>query len=148
MIGRIIRIFNEHRVVINLGSDHGVEGGMSFDILTPPDEIQDPETGETLGSYSRRKAEVAAVEVFPRFTVAVPPPQRERLEERDPLRFGLSSRRYRSVPGRLNIEHGQAHPLPTGDEVRLGDIAQSPDPQPEDVNQTADSHPEEIDEPA
>jgi hypothetical protein len=147
--GRIIRIFDNQRVVMNLGAEHGVEEGMEFGIFTPEDLIIDPQTGEELGAYRRRKAIVVAREVFPTFAVASPPPRRERIEDPGETiqgRIGIgallgSRARYRTVPGHLQVEAGDLQPLPTGVAVSLGDIVEAPDPEPDaELGEDATQH--------
>jgi hypothetical protein len=136
--GRVIRLFDETRVAVNVGSNDGVEPGAAFGIFTPTDEIVDPETGEVLGGYRRRKAVVTAEEVYPRFTIAAPPQKRIRVQEPTrgtalgSLLGGGSRSRWQLVPGELDIEPGEAQQLPTGMTVRVGDhVETEPEPEPE-----------------
>ena len=56
---------------MNIGSDHGVELDMLFDILTPKGyDIKDPDTGEILGSVERAKARVKIVTVREKLSIA------------------------------------------------------------------------------
>src|SRR4051812_6821678 len=49
--GFVARVLNSRELVINRGSEHGVELDMHFEVLAPEGEdITDPETGEPLGS--------------------------------------------------------------------------------------------------
>lgn len=68
--GRVARLLNEREVVINRGSDHGVEEGMYFYVPDPSgDKIIDPETGDDLGSLDRPLIEFVVVEVLPSMSV-------------------------------------------------------------------------------
>lgn len=57
-------------VVINLGSENGVEGDSVFHILGDPERITDPDTNEILGSVKVTKGRVRASQVFDKFTIA------------------------------------------------------------------------------
>lgn len=69
--GKVARVLNAQELVINKGSDDGVEPGMRFDVLDKKGEnISDPDTGEALGSVYRPKIKVEVVRVEPRLAVA------------------------------------------------------------------------------
>lgn len=70
--GKVAQIINSREVALNLGSEHGVELNMLFDILTPKGyDIKDPDTGEVLGSVERPKTRVKkVVHVRERLSVA------------------------------------------------------------------------------
>lgn len=135
--GRIIRILDDRRVVLNVGTAHGVKRGTNFGIYTPVDEIKDPKTGEVLGNYRRRKATVRVTEAYERFCVASPPGRRRVTVREEPQGFGISailgsraSSRVEEVPVTLDVEYGEEEPLPTGDTIRRGDVVESDDDAP------------------
>jgi hypothetical protein len=69
--GKVARILTSRQLVINVGSENGVEIGMKFDVLDPKgDDIKDPDTGEILGSVNRPKVRVEIIEVQNRLSVA------------------------------------------------------------------------------
>jgi len=124
--GRVIRIFDHHTVVLDVGTNHGVDLRTRFGIWGPTVEITDPDTGDSLGPYRRRKATVVVNEVFPRFCVAATPPVRKEYVEEQNL-IGLSSRIKRT-----QVEHASLDPheqqiegVPGGDSVLIGDTAES-----------------------
>lgn len=131
--GRVVRIFDEHRLAIDLGSEDGVQRRMRFGIYTPSDPVVDPETGEELGAYRRRKALVFADEVFERFAVVVPPTIRRRVStpvEREAARSPLTSMlggvrpEYTEEPGSLDVDDFSTKPLPTGSQISVGDLVE------------------------
>ena len=67
--GRVARILNERELVINRGTEQGIQDGMKFSILEEANDIIDPETSEVLGSLTREKIRVKIVDVQPRFSV-------------------------------------------------------------------------------
>lgn len=68
--GNIAAILNEREVVINRGSEDGVEIGMVFKILAEtPLIIKDPKSHMSLGELDREKTKVKCIEVQERFSV-------------------------------------------------------------------------------
>lgn len=47
--GKVIKVLDPTRVVINLGEEDGVEAGQRFVIYEEGDEVIDPDTGQSLG---------------------------------------------------------------------------------------------------
>ena len=69
--GKVARILSTQEVALNVGSEHGVERGMLFDILSPKGlGITDPDTGEELGSVDLPKAQVKVSRVYDKMSVA------------------------------------------------------------------------------
>ena len=69
--GKVAKILNTREVALNIGSEHGVEPGMFFDILSPAGlSIEDPDTGEYLGSVELPKAQVRIDRVYDKMSVA------------------------------------------------------------------------------
>ena len=68
--GKVAEIIDEYTVVINRGYEHGVEEGMRFVIYEPCDEIKDPETKESLGTFEYVKAKVKVTNVREKFSTA------------------------------------------------------------------------------
>jgi hypothetical protein len=122
--GRIVRLIDDHTAILNVGSDNGVAGNMRFLIYTPVEEIVDPETNESLGTYRRRKGVLVVDEIAPKFCVASAPVVREELVEEVPY-LGFGRTRRRTVTKRnLNVDSAQVRAMPTGDDVRVGDIVE------------------------
>ncbi|MBD8583444.1 hypothetical protein IFT90_02595 [Frigoribacterium sp. CFBP 8766] len=69
--GQIAEVVSDREVIFNRGSQHGVEEGAYFAILDPAtNDLTDPETNQSMGSFRRVKIVVVAAEVAPRFTLA------------------------------------------------------------------------------
>ena len=69
--GKVAAILNEHEVVLNIGSEAGVEPKMKFDIVTPElGEIIDPDSGEALGTLDLVKTRVEVVVIQHKMCVA------------------------------------------------------------------------------
>jgi hypothetical protein len=118
--GRIIRIFDNQTIALNVGASHGVKVGMRFGIYTPYEQIIDPETGAVLGQTRRRKAVVEASSVQNLFTIAIAPTRVVRVSS---IAASLSAlqgeteRRQETLP----IASGETQPYETGSELRVGD---------------------------
>ncbi len=68
--GKVARILNARELVINRGSDQGVQIGMRFEVLDPKaDHIADPDTGEIIGSVYRPKVNVQIAVLEPRLSI-------------------------------------------------------------------------------
>lgn len=69
--GQVAELVSDREVILNRGSNHGVQQGQYFAILNPDTiGITDPETGEDLGGIRVVKVVVVAVEVAPKLTLA------------------------------------------------------------------------------
>ena len=69
--GKVARILNSREVILNIGQDKGVKVGMSFDILTPKGfDVEDPDTGENLGSFQRPKNRIRVIRTQDRLSLA------------------------------------------------------------------------------
>lgn len=67
---KVAQVLSERELVINRGSNAGVELGMRFAVLRPRgEEIKDPDTGEILDSVEFAKTFVKIVQVKPRLAV-------------------------------------------------------------------------------
>lgn len=65
----IIKIIDDFNVVINLGSIHGIEKGDTFLVyFTDPEELTDPETGESLGCLEIVRGTAVATHVQEKIT--------------------------------------------------------------------------------
>lgn len=68
--GKVAKILNTREIVINRGSDDGVQQGMKFEVIDDFYEIFDPDTNDSLGTFKRVKIRVKASEVYQRFSIA------------------------------------------------------------------------------
>lgn len=70
IVGKIAKITSDREVIINRGSEHGVEAGTYFSVKDKPLEVTDPDTGEVLGEVSPVKVVVRVEEVSEKFCIA------------------------------------------------------------------------------
>ena len=69
--GKVARVLNEREIAINVGTAHGVDVGMYFDVIETHDEaIKDPDTGEVLGSIERPRVRVKITHVQEKLAIA------------------------------------------------------------------------------
>lgn len=69
--GKVARILNEREIAINLGLAKGVTVGMLFDVVDAKGvNIEDPDTGEVLGSISIPKVRVKVTQAHEKLSVA------------------------------------------------------------------------------
>jgi len=68
--GKILKILDQYRVVINLGSEHGVKEGMEFIIYEEGEMIKDPETGEDLENLEIVKGTVRVTTIQQKISIA------------------------------------------------------------------------------
>ena len=69
--GKVAQILNSREVVLNVGSHHGVEINMHFDILDVNlERILDPDTQQVIGSISRPKVRVRIAHVDDKLSIA------------------------------------------------------------------------------
>ncbi|MDQ0094812.1 hypothetical protein [Paeniglutamicibacter psychrophenolicus] len=69
--GRVATVLSDRQIAINRGSQHGVEIGMKFAVLT--DEVPvvtDPETGEEIGNVEVAKTLVKIVSIQEKMSIA------------------------------------------------------------------------------
>lgn len=69
--GKVARLLNIREIAINVGTAHGVSVGMYFDVLDIwEQDIEDPDTGEVLGSLDRPKIRVKVTHTQEKLSVA------------------------------------------------------------------------------
>ena len=69
--GKVARILDKRRIALNLGYVNGVSVGMYFDIIDPNgQDIEDPDTGDPLGSIEFPKVRVRVTHVQEKLAVA------------------------------------------------------------------------------
>lgn len=70
--GSVARIEDEYTLIVNRGSEHGVQSDMIFAVMAHDgDEIIDPETGAVIGELPTEKLRVKVLDVHPKYSRAV-----------------------------------------------------------------------------
>jgi hypothetical protein len=127
--GRVIRIFDEEKIAINLGSAQGVKRGKNVAIYAPTIEIEDPSTNENLGEYRHLKDVARVISVSARFSIVGPHSKKEETVAPGSYSalggfWGRTPTVTKTVPGHLDVNDAEAKPIPTGDEIRVGDTVE------------------------
>lgn len=128
LYGKVIRIFDETTLLVNIGRTNGMKRGDGVFVVETGEEIKDPDTGESLGALETVKAELTAVDVQERIsvlrtisTVALDAnlPLSSRMV-RDSMRSGRDREKMAVAPGDMS---GLPSPAP----VRIGDTVRRVD---------------------
>jgi hypothetical protein len=61
--GKVVSLMDEYTLIANIGEDDGVEEEDRYVVYTLSDEIEDPDTGESLGRIEYTKALVRPVHI-------------------------------------------------------------------------------------
>ncbi len=119
---KIAAIIDDTTLVLNAGSERGVQQGMTFVVFAEHSDIKDPDTGESLGHWEMVKAKVVVIHVQERLCTVRAPVRDERLK--------VGGTRTLSA---MMVEHSvgstTADPWQRLD-VRAADIAGKPQTQP------------------
>lgn len=66
---KVVKIINEHLIVINAGANKGLRKGRKLEIYVPGEPIVDPETNESLGTLDLIKATIVVKDLFEKMSV-------------------------------------------------------------------------------
>jgi hypothetical protein len=128
LYGKVIRIFSETSLLVNLGKNDGVERGKRLAVIERAGDVKDPDTGESLGELELVKTELVAVYVQDRMstlkteslasdTMSVP---LSTLMVRESVRSDRDQAKMAVAPGEIS-GNPSLSPVRTGDVVRLLD---------------------------
>lgn len=125
--GKVAKVLNSRELVINRGTDDGVQQGMKFEIIDDFYEILDPDSNDSLGTFKRVKIRVKAAEIYPRFSITrtyetYRVRERSAIDVASSLHFPRTVTRVRTISGsETDYEEGRSH-------VKVGDkVVQIPD---------------------
>ncbi len=69
--GKVARVLNRYEIAITVGTVDGVNVGMYFDVMDAYEQnIEDPDTGEVLGSIERSKITVKVIHTQEKLSIA------------------------------------------------------------------------------
>lgn len=122
LYGKVIRIFDESTLLINIGSKEGLKVGDRVFVVEKGEEIKDPDTGESLGVLEMVKAELVAADVQERISILNTAPLRQ-VDANLPLsaRMVRDSIRHEGAQGKMSVAPGEISGLPSPSPVRTGD---------------------------
>ena len=135
--GKVAKLLDDQTLILNVGRAHGVSQGMVFCIYAPVEDVKDPDTGESLGSWEAVKGYVQATHPQERLTVcrAYQPRPKEPASPEERGTHTLSSELVAVsmmsggplARARLNVERSQLDGMPELGPIRVGDQARSVD---------------------
>ncbi len=135
--GKVAKILDENSIILNVGRAHGVTQGMVFCVFAPVEDVKDPETGESLGSWEAVKGYVQATHPQDKLTVcrAFAPKGRESQKPEESGTHTLSAELVAVsmlsggplAKARLNVNHTQAAGMPEIGPISVGDRVRSVD---------------------
>lgn len=131
LYGKVLKIFDETSLLIDLGRNDGIDRGDRFVIVEKGGEVIDPESGNSLGELEHVKIELVAVDIQERMSILM-----TELEESPSGGLPLSARMVQASvkgergPGRrikMAVAPGEMEGRPTPSPVRKGDRARKTD---------------------
>lgn len=128
--GKIAAIIDDTTLVLSVGSRDGVREGMVFAIVSTHQDIADPDSGESLGTWEAVKARVVVSHVQERMAT-VRSPLQEEVDASGTLStlmvrhsFGLYGAR-REERQSLNVRSSSVAGRPVAQPIQVGDLARS-----------------------
>jgi len=79
--GKIVKILDQYKVLVNIGADSGIKRGMDFIIYSEGETVEDPESHEVLGKLENVKARLKVSHIQEEFSIL----ESSETEERTPL---------------------------------------------------------------
>ena len=122
--GKILRIIDEHTVVIDVGTEQGVRLGTRFVIYANAGELTDPDTKKKLGVLEIPKGEVTCKLVQEEYSVAETGLESKATPLAQILSFSLKT--TIDVHESLEVETKEIEPLPEDIfKVKVGDLVRT-----------------------
>ena len=128
--GKVAAVIDDTTLVLNIGLREGVREGMVFSIVAEYDQIQDPDTGESLGKWEMVKARVVVTHVQERMCTVRSPLGHEApntgtlsamMVQHSFGYFGQQAEERQRLEVRLHDLKGH----PKGTPIMIGDLARS-----------------------
>ena len=130
--GKVAAIIDDTTLVLNVGSDQGVQEGMAFAIFALHGEIEDPDSGQSLGRWEAVKARVIATHVQERLCTVRAPVIGEApvVGDTRPLSAMMVEHSVARATGqeqwqRLEVRGGDVRGRPQNQPIAVGDGARS-----------------------
>ena len=130
--GKVAAIIDDTTLVLNVGSEQGVQEGMAFAIFASHGEIEDPDSGQSLGRWEAVKARVVATHVQERLCTVRSPVVGEApvVGDTRPLSAMMVEHSVARAPGqeqwqRLEVRGTDVRGRPQNQPIAVGDGARS-----------------------
>lgn len=111
---KVVKIISEYEIVVNAGSAHGISRDDTLEIFVPGEDIQDPDTGESLGTLDTVKAYLNVKNVLSKMCVCT--------NDDSIVRNALESPFITHRTKRLNIDSSEISGGLTSRKIRIGDL--------------------------
>jgi hypothetical protein len=102
-------------VVVNLGSQHGVNWKTQFVIYTLGDELRDPDTGESLGKLEILKGRGRPKHIQDQITTVIPITRKQRRVTKNTNIYSMGGETVEEV----DVEEDFDRAIDVGDHVRM-----------------------------
>lgn len=123
--GRIIRIFSDEEVLLNVGKTDGVEEGIEFVVYSQGEPVVDPITGEDLGPLETVKGRVKVTHVMPKMSGASTLTYRITTSPMDQM-TAPGWRQWTEIRTRkLSVSEDMIEPVCEDEQVKIGDRVRS-----------------------
>ena len=130
--GKVAAVIDDTTLVLNVGSEQGVQEGMAFAIFALHGEIADPDSGQPLGRWEAVKARVVATHVQERLCTVRAPVVGEApvVGDTRPLSAMMVEHSVARAPGqeqwqRLEVRGTDVQGRPQNQPITVGDGARS-----------------------
>ena len=130
--GKVAAVIDDTTLVLNVGSEQGVQEGMAFAIFALHGEIEDPDSGQPLGRWEVVKARVVATHVQARLCTVRAPVVGEApvVGDTRPLSAMMVEHSVARALGReqwqrLEVQGGDVRGRPQNQPIAVGDGARS-----------------------
>ena len=130
--GKVAAIIDDTTLVLNVGSAQGVQEGMAFAIFASHGEIEDPDSGQSLGRWEAVKARVVVTHVQERLCTVRSPVVGEApvVGDTRPLSAMMVEHSVARAPGqeqwqRLEVRGTDVRGRPQNQPIAVGDGARS-----------------------
>ena len=123
LYGKILRIFDETTLLVNIGVKDGVKRGDRLVVIEKMGEVKDPDSDESLGELELIKAELVATDVQEKISILKTEPGRTPSKSL-PLsaRMVQDSVRADGTQYRMSVAPGEMSGIPAPSPVKVGDI--------------------------
>ena len=129
--GKVAAIIDDTTLVLSVGSENGVREGQLFAIVTSHDEVQDPDTGASLGRWESVKGRVVVTHVQEAMATARSPLREDSTHSSGTLSammvrhsFGLFGEREQDRE-RLDVRASTVSGRPRSQPIVVGDRVRS-----------------------
>lgn len=68
---KVVKIIDDHHLVVNAGATHDIKKGQRLVVYSPGDEVFDPDTKESLGTLDTVKCYLEVSDVFEKMCICI-----------------------------------------------------------------------------